>query len=72
MAEQNYEQALTHLEKAVKGNTVPEDVYLNYVEVLLLNKHNVLAKRKIQQRKFELESSLKKLAMLKSKYKLED
>ena len=72
MAEQNYEQALTHLEKAVKGNTVPEDVYLNYVEVLLLNKHNILAKRKIQQRKFELESSLKKLAMLKSKYKLED
>ena len=69
-ANKNYEEALVHIQKAVENKNVKESIYLNYVEILLLNKRNLSAKLKIEQRKFKLKSSLEKLARLKSKYKI--
>ncbi|NQY65070.1 MAG: PEP-CTERM system TPR-repeat protein PrsT [Alteromonadaceae bacterium] len=70
-ADENYQEALIHLEKAVKVTDVKEEIYLNYVEVLLRDNQIFMAKRKIEQRTLELKPSLERLALLKSKYKLD-
>jgi len=70
MAQQSYPEALKYLEKAVVTANVDEEVYLNYIEVLLHLDKKLLAKRQIEKRQFKLASSQDKLAKLTSQYQL--
>ncbi|MDP5031972.1 XrtA/PEP-CTERM system TPR-repeat protein PrsT [Paraglaciecola sp.] len=68
VAEKNYEEALKYYERAVSDKNVSEEIYLNYVDALFLAKQDVLAKRKLGQREFKEEISLKRVGELKAKY----
>ncbi len=70
LAKKEYQRALTYFSKAVSDKSVIDDIYLNYIEALLLTEQFVLAQRKIKQRKFTLSHSIEKLASLKEKYKI--
>jgi len=72
MAQKEYAQALKYLEKAVVTDTdnVDEEVYLNYIEVLLHLDKKLLAKRQIAKRQFKLASSQDKIAEFTKQYQL--
>lgn len=70
MAKKQYQSALAYLTKAVSDKHVKDEIYLNYIEALLLNQQQNLAMRKIDQRKFTLEDSLNRLDLIKKKYEL--
>jgi len=66
VAEKNYTGALKYYEQVANSKGVTEDMYLNYVEALFLAKQNVLAIRKLEQKEFKLDESLKRINELKS------
>jgi len=68
LAKKDYPQAVTFFTKAVNTGEVSEEIYLNYIEALLLSNDKVLAKRKLSQREFKLPQSLTKVAELKKNY----
>ncbi|WP_206486291.1 XrtA/PEP-CTERM system TPR-repeat protein PrsT [Thalassotalea sp. G2M2-11] len=72
MAKEEYSQALQHLTKAVNQSTgvVKEEIYLNYVEALLLNNEVTLAKRKLNQREFAELKSKTRAEQLRKTYHL--
>jgi len=70
IARKDYDNALKYHSKAVSGGEVSEEIYLNYVESLLLADKKVLAKRKLNQRSYKLKESLTKVALLKKSYQL--
>ena len=70
MAKKEYKQALTHLTAATESKDVKEEIYLNYVEALLLNEQLALAKRKLEQRELKLPASKEKVSALKAQYQL--
>ncbi len=65
---QAYQTALNYLTKAVASPKVSEEIYLNYIELLLLTDQLELAKRKIAQRTFNNASYRAKLAKLTKAY----
>jgi len=67
-AKKDYSTAVTYLTKAVNTGVVSEEIYLNYIEALLLTNDKVLAERKLSQREFKLAESLKRVAELKKSY----
>ncbi len=70
MAKKDYETAVKHLSKAVNESDAIEDIYLNYIEALLLNNNKALAQRKMDQKSFESPQSIAKAKELKALYKL--
>jgi cytochrome c-type biogenesis protein CcmH/NrfG len=68
MANNDFETAVNYLNKAISNGEVSEEIYLNYVEALVLSNDKVLATRKLNQREFKQPESLKKIALLKSSY----
>ena len=70
VAEQNYKEALNLYERAITDDMQNEEIYLNYVEALLLAKETVLAKRKLSQRVMKDQVSITREAKLKVDYGL--
>ncbi len=68
IAKSEFDTAVDYLNKAVINEQVSEEIYLNYVEALLLSNDKVLATRKLKQRQFKEEKSLQKVAELTAKY----
>ena len=70
LAKKDYDSAVKYLTKAVSESDENEDIYLNYVEALLLNDNKVLAQRKITQKTFKLPQSITRVEALKKSYQL--
>ncbi|MEW6981545.1 XrtA/PEP-CTERM system TPR-repeat protein PrsT [Colwelliaceae bacterium 6471] len=70
IAKKQYETALQHLTIAIEDKNVKEEIYVNYIEALLLNDEKALAQRKIAQRNLLKKSSQEKLAQLQKSYHL--
>ena len=68
VAEEDYTEALKYYDRAIDDDMRNEEIYLNYVETLLLAEQSRLALRKIEQRDMQAEASKKRLADLKSKF----
>lgn len=69
-AEKEYEKALELYNRAITDDMKNEEIYLNYVEVLLASDKAFLAERKLSQREMKELVSIERLAALKVKYKL--
>lgn len=68
IAERNYREAIEVYEKAEVGKDTSEDIYLNYVEALLLNHQFDLGMLKLHQKQFNESESLKRISGLKDKH----
>jgi tetratricopeptide (TPR) repeat protein len=71
VAEKDYKMALKLYERAITDDMQNEEIYLNYVEALLLAEETFLAKRKLSQREMKQEVSVIREAKLKADYDLE-
>ena len=71
MAEKDYKMALKLYERAITDDMQNEEIYLNYVEALLLAEETFLAKRKLSQREMKQKISIIREAKLKADYDLE-
>jgi cytochrome c-type biogenesis protein CcmH/NrfG len=69
-AEKEYEKALSLYNRAVTDDMQNEEIYLNYVEVLLASDKAFLAERKLKQRELKEPESVKRISELKAKYSL--
>jgi putative PEP-CTERM system TPR-repeat lipoprotein len=65
MAEKSYSEAVKHYEQADINKEAPEDIYLNYVEALLLNNQFDVAMRRLDQKQFEEAVSRERISELK-------
>ena len=68
VAEQEYDKALKLYDRVVDDKLQVEEIYLNYVEALLLAKQDFLAKRKLEQKTLSLPESIERIAALKEKF----
>lgn len=68
VAEKDYKEALNLYDRAISDSMQNEEIYLNYVEVLLLAEETFLAERKFSQRKMKQEVSIAREAQLKADY----
>jgi putative PEP-CTERM system TPR-repeat lipoprotein len=68
VAEEDYDEALKYYDRAVSDSMRNEEIYLNYVEVLLKTDQTRLAKRKLEQRDFSEATSEKRIADFSQKY----
>jgi putative PEP-CTERM system TPR-repeat lipoprotein len=68
VAEEDYDEALKYYDRAVGDSMRNEEIYLNYVEVLLKTDQTRLAKRKLEQRDFSDAASVKRIADFAGKY----
>ena len=71
VAEKDYKGAISLYDRAITDDMQNEEIYLNYVETLLLADEKVLAKRKFSQREMKQEKSIIREAKLKADYGLE-
>ncbi|MEO9943811.1 XrtA/PEP-CTERM system TPR-repeat protein PrsT [Paraglaciecola sp.] len=71
VAENDYEEALELYSRVVTGDLENEEIYLNYVETLLVSGDAFLAKRKIEQREMKLQESLDRVQALIAEYGIE-
>lgn len=71
VAEKDYKMALKLYERAITDDMQNEEIYLNYVEALLLAEETFLAKRKLSQREMKQKISIVREAKLKADYDLE-
>jgi cytochrome c-type biogenesis protein CcmH/NrfG len=71
VAEKDYEEALNLYDRAITDAMQNEEIYLNYVEVLLLSEDTFLAKRKLGQREMKQKISIIREARLKADYGIE-
>jgi putative PEP-CTERM system TPR-repeat lipoprotein len=71
VAEKDYKMALKLYERAITDDMQNEEIYLNYVEALLLAEETFLAKRKLSQREMKQKLSIIREAKLKADYDLE-
>ena len=69
VAEKEYDKALKLYERVVDDKLQVEEIYLNYVETLLLAKQDFLAKRKLEQKELSQPESLERIAALKERFK---
>ena len=68
VAGKDYKAALNLYDKAVTDDMQNEEIYLNYVETLLLSGDKFLATRKLTKREMKLEVSIARVAKLKADY----
>jgi len=68
MALEDYDAAVKNLTKAVGNKDVKEEIYLNYVEALLLKGDKKLATRKLKQREYSDAKSAIRVKEIKNKY----
>jgi tetratricopeptide (TPR) repeat protein len=66
VAEKDYKEALNLYNRAVTDAMQNEEIYLNYVEALLLAGETFLAERKLSQREMKEQKSIVRKAKLKS------
>lgn len=71
VADQDYEEALALYKRVVTDDLENEEIYLNYVETLLVSGDDFLAKRKIEQREMKLQESLDRVQALIAEYGIE-
>ncbi|WP_412971968.1 XrtA/PEP-CTERM system TPR-repeat protein PrsT [Glaciecola sp. MF2-115] len=63
-------EALDAYNRVMNDEVKNEEIYLNYIETLLLNDSKMIAKRRIESFEFTLPKSTERLAQLKAKYGL--
>jgi putative PEP-CTERM system TPR-repeat lipoprotein len=68
VAEKDYKEALNLYDKAITDAMQNEEIYLNYVEALLLAEEMFLAERKLTQREMKEQKSINRVAKLKAEY----
>lgn len=68
VAEKDYKAALDLYNTAITNEMENEEIYLNYVETLLLADQKTLATRKLEQREMKQEKSISRVAKLKTDY----
>jgi putative PEP-CTERM system TPR-repeat lipoprotein len=68
VAEKDYKEAIKLYDRAITDDMQNEEVYLNYVEALLLAEETFLAERKFRQREMKQEVSIARETKLKAEY----
>jgi tetratricopeptide (TPR) repeat protein len=68
VAEKNYQSALDLYNRAITDAMQNEEIYLNYIETLLLAEENFLAERKLSQREMKQSISIIRQEKLKVDY----
>ena len=68
VAEKDYKEALNLYNRAITDAMQNEEIYLNYVEALLLAEETFLAERKLTQREMKEQKSISRVAKLKAEY----
>jgi predicted Zn-dependent protease len=63
-------EALEAYNRVMNEDVKNEEIFLNYIETLLLNDSKVIAKRRLESRTFVLPESNTRLAELKTQYGL--
>ncbi|MFT5814942.1 MAG: putative PEP-CTERM system TPR-repeat lipoprotein [Psychroserpens sp.] len=71
VAEKDYKEALSLYERAVTDAMQNEEIYLNYVETLLLAEKTFLAERKLGQREMKQKASITRVDKLKTDFGIE-
>jgi tetratricopeptide (TPR) repeat protein len=71
VAEKNYQSALDLYNRAITDAMQNEEIYLNYIETLLLAEENFLAERKLSQREMKQSISIIRQDKLKVDYGIE-
>ena len=71
MAEKDYKEALNLYDRAITDAMQNEEIYLNYVEALLLSEDKFLAKRKLVQREMKQKISITRAAKLRADFDIE-
>jgi len=71
VAEKDYKEALNLYDRAITDAMQNEEIYLNYVEALLLAENKFLAKRKLDQREMRQKISITRAAKLKADFDIE-
>ena len=70
LAKNQLKPGLDILAKAVNQGDVSDEIYVNYIEALLINDQKVLASRRIEEREIKNMRAIDKLKLLKQKYAL--
>lgn len=65
-----YEDALNAYNRVMNEEVKNEEIFLNYIEALLLNDSKAIAKRRLEARKLELPQSVQRVAELKVQYNI--
>jgi putative PEP-CTERM system TPR-repeat lipoprotein len=68
VTEKNYKEAINLYDRAITDDMQNEEIYLNYVEALLLAEETFLAKRKLSQREMKQQESITREAKLITDY----
>ena len=71
MADKDYKEALNLYDRAITDAMQNEEIYLNYIEALLLAEETILAKRKLSQREMKQKASITREAKLKADFGIE-
>jgi putative PEP-CTERM system TPR-repeat lipoprotein len=71
VAEKNYKEALNLYSQVITDTMQNEEIYLNYVEVLLLSEDKFLAKRKLDLREMKQKISATREAKLRADFGIE-
>lgn len=69
-AQSKFDEALALYERTVDDNMRNEEIFLNYIEVLLEAEKTTIAQRRLAQRTFSLPESQQKLEELKAKFNI--
>jgi len=64
------EEALEAYNRVMNDDVQNEEIFLNYIETLLINDSKVIAERELESRTFSLPQSTARLAALKTQYGL--
>ncbi|GAA6182836.1 XrtA/PEP-CTERM system TPR-repeat protein PrsT [Aliiglaciecola sp. NS0011-25] len=68
MKQEKYEEALKYYDRVINDSMENNEIYLNYVEVLLASGNNSLARRKLVERTFTDENTIARVKSLKTQY----
>jgi len=71
VAEKDYKEALNLYDRAITDAMQNEEIYLNYVEALLLSEDKFLAKRKLGQREMKQKVSITRAAKLRADFDID-
>ena len=69
-AQERLEEALALYDRTVDASMQNEEIYLNYIEVLLESGNQTIAERRLNDRTYQLPESLQRVAELQAKYNL--
>lgn len=70
MKQEKYDDALRYYDRVINDSMTNNEIYLNYVEVLLASGNNTLGRRKLAERKFTDEEIVSRANSLKKQYGL--